>query len=232
MKPNPGKLGRIPSIRDFRDHQYLASAALKVGRVGVSRRRWYVPAAWDQGDTSQCVAFSSLLYLVAGPVRNKRFTADDAPAFYDQLRLLDGLPMPHEGSTVRAAMKLMQSGGYLSSYLWAFDVHTAANWIIQRGPMVFGTDWLWSMFDTALYRGSHFIDFDPASGVAGGHAYAVAGVDIEKRCPDGSKGAFYMQNSWGPSWGSKGRAWLPFVAAAALIAEDGEAACAAELLHK
>jgi C1A family cysteine protease len=60
----------------------------------------------------------------------------------------------------------------------------------------------------------------------------VFGVNVTKPCPDGSIGAFEMQNSWGREWGDNGRAWLSFKAAAALLAENGEAATPTEILHK
>lgn len=223
-----GKLGRIPSVRDFRDHLFLATAPLP--KPGVVRRRWFVPPAWDQGQTSQCVAFSSLLYLNAGPVRNTKVSAVDAPRFYDDVRLLDGFPMPHEGSTVRAAMQLLNKGGYVPEYLWAFDVQAAANWVLAKGPCVAGTDWLYSMFETEPFHGTSFIKFDPTSGVAGGHAWLIFGVDKVKRCPDGSTGAFVMQNSWSSSWGSNGRSWISFEAMKALLSEDGELAMASEVI--
>jgi hypothetical protein len=107
----PG-LGRIKRA-DYRDHAYLAAAHLPAVAPGVVRRRWFVPDCWDQGDTPECVAFSSLMYLVAGPVRNTRLGSDYCAEFYRRCQAIDGDPAPHEGTTVRAAMQNLQSDGYL-----------------------------------------------------------------------------------------------------------------------
>jgi hypothetical protein len=226
----PG-LGRIKR-KDFRDHAYLAAAHLPAVAPGVVRRRWFVPDCWDQKDTPQCVAYSSLMYLVAGPVRNTRLGSDYCAEFYRRCQAIDGDPAPHEGTTVRAAMQNLQSDGFLSAYLWAFDVRIVAQWILTKSPCVLGVDWLDSMFYTHDFKNSTFIKFDPSSAIVGGHALLAFAVDLNKKCPDGSTGAIELQNSWGQTWGNKGRAWLPFTAAAALLAEGGECATASEIVKR
>jgi hypothetical protein len=227
------RLGRIAST-DYRDHSYLAKTLLAPRPRGVRLKRHFVPSpAWDQGNTPQCVAYSSLLYLNAGPIRNKGVgEPENAQVYYDAYQEVDGITMPHEGTTVRAAMQILKARGFISEYRWAFDVGTVTDWILTRGPMVFGTDWLESMFEPITYHGSSYINFEETSGIAGGHAWLGFGVDLDRKCFDSSKGALEMQNSWGPSWANKGRAWLPLTALEALLAEDGEAACAVELLKK
>ena len=42
----------------------------------------------------------------------------------------------------------------------------------------------------------------------GGHALKACGFDQTLTCPDGSKGAILLQNSWG-NWGARGFCWLP-----------------------
>jgi hypothetical protein len=229
---NANRLGRI-ATKDYRDHSYLASALMAPRPRGVRLKRHFVPPAWDQGDTPQCVAYSSLLYLNAGPVRNKaEGDPQNAQDYYDIYQIIDGIPIPHDGTTVRAAMATLKGRGFITEYRWAYDVGTVTDWILTRGPMVLGTDWLNSMFDTNPYQRARFINFDESSGIAGGHAYLAFGVDLDRHCPDGSIGAVEIQNSWGVGWGTKGRAWLSLKALAALLAEDGEAACAAEILKR
>jgi C1A family cysteine protease len=106
-----------------------------------------------------------------------------------------------------------------------------SRWILTVGPCVLGIDWLNSMFDTDLYKRSTFIRWNPTSGIAGGHAICAHEVDIHKLCPDGTHGAVGIQNSWGAEWGNNGRAWLSFTALAALLAEDGEASMANEIVR-
>jgi hypothetical protein len=130
----------------------------------------------------------------------------------------------YEGTSVRAAFKYLAEVGYVSTYEWAYDVETCANWILTVGPMVFGTTWFSAMFDVAE---NGFITV--AGDVVGGHAYFIRGCNRDKRCPDGSRGAFRILNSWG-DWGQGGQAWLSFVDATKLLREDGEAVTAREIL--
>jgi hypothetical protein len=225
-------LGRIASPTDYRDHQFLARSIAPLVKPGIVRRRWFVPPAWDQQETLQCVAFSSLLWLNAGPVRNREATSAGTSNYYEACQQLDGIALPHEGSTVRASMQVAQSMGYITGYRWAFTVEDVAQWILTSGPCVLGTDWLNSMFDTQSYRRKAFIKWDAGSGIAGGHAYCAFAVDLNCACPDGTKGAVEMQNSWGMNWGVQGRAWLSFTALRALLAENGECSMANEIVRK
>jgi hypothetical protein len=118
-------LGRIKRA-DYRDHAYLAAAHLPAVAPGVVRRRWFVPDCWDQGETPFCVAYSSLMYLVAGPVRNTRLGSDYCAEFYRRCQAIDGIPEQHEGTTVRAAMQNLQGDGYILAYSWAYDVRVVA----------------------------------------------------------------------------------------------------------
>jgi C1A family cysteine protease len=103
---------------------------------------------------------------------------------------------------------------------------------LAKSPAILGVDWLDSMFYTHDYKGSTFIKFDPTSAIAGGHAILAFAADLNKKCPDGSTGALELQQSWGQTWGRKGRAWLPFTAVAALLAEAGECCMSSELFKR
>jgi C1A family cysteine protease len=75
-----------------------------------------------------------------------------------------------------------------------------------------------------------FIDCLKAPTQVGGHAYLGVGINTRLRCPDGTKGAIRILNSWGSGWGQDGRAWIPLSQFDMLLKEDGEAACAKEIL--
>ena len=50
-----------------------------------------------------------------------------------------------------------------------------------------------------------------AGGIAGGHAVTVTGYDDTHSNLDGSNGALFIKNSWGPGWGAKGYFWMPYM---------------------
>jgi hypothetical protein len=217
-------LGRL-AAPDLRDHKFLIRPRAV---AGIDTREWVNHGIWDQGNTPQCVAYSSLKWLTAGPIANKA-TADQTAEFYKRCQQNDEWDgEDYEGTSVRAAFKVLQARGFIQSYYWAFDVAAAANFILSTGPMVFGTIWTEAMFEPV--RGILPPDLD--SPIAGGHAYLIIGVNKKIKCPDKTLGAFRVVNSWGSSWGQSGRAWLPFSLADKLFKEDGEAVCATEIKVK
>lgn len=222
---NPSSLtgrsfGRLPAI-DFRDRAYmLRPPAEEVTRTS---RYWRAGQVLDQDGLPQCVAFAGQGFLLAGPVKNQML--HDPAWLYHECQLLDEWEgEDYDGTSVRALFKVLQREGLVSVYNWATDPLIAAQHILANGPVVFGTNW---------YVGMEAPDehgFIHATGaVAGGHAYLIVGCNVNKKCPDGSSGAFRMQNSWGTDWGRKGRAWIAFSDAAKLIAEYGEVATSSEL---
>lgn len=210
-------LGRIYQPDD-RDNNYLLELATQ--RSSVPSKIWDLNVVLDQGQTPMCVGYSTAGWIVAAPVVNP---LPDPVAVYHDAQLVDGSPLPHEGSTVRAAMKVLQSKGVVSQYNWAFDLTTVINYVLEKGPMVVGTNWYRSMFsvDTNYNIGI-------SGKIAGGHAYIFIGADQNHKNKRGI-GAFLIQSSWGKLWGNNGRAWLSFANVDRLLREQGEAAVATEL---
>lgn len=100
----------------------------------------------------------------------------------------------YDGTSVRALFKVLQSKGYIESYSWAFNINDVVTHLLSKGPVVLGTDWYNSMFETDE---SNFMQIFASSGLAGGHAYMIKGANTKKICPDGSLGAIRVINSWG-----------------------------------
>lgn len=225
---------------DARDAGFRASAAgmLKPRtKVGTTYRYWNPGPTLDQGPTPRCVAFSWLTLLGAGPVTN-RSDLPDAQTVYDAAQRADEWDgEAYDGTSVRAGAKVLQGLGYLTAYLWAYDTRTAADWVIQRGPVLFGTVWPDSMFDPDA---AGFLKVDTSGTFDGqhanGHAYCAIGVSLTKRCPDGTKGAFVIQQTWGEwgvkRWGRTGIAYLPFSATDVLLPMGGEVCMATEVRVK
>ena len=216
--------------KDSRDKQY----GMKLRhRSTALTRHWQLDAYLDQGGTSQCVAYSATHFLLASPVRNTTGgigRGEFMRNLYVECQRNDEWPgeePDYEGTSVRAAAKILKARGYISEYSWAWDAETVAQWILQRGPVMVGTWWKWDMFDTDR---SGFISATGQN--VGGHAYLLVGINRSKEVPrsaGGGTGAFRLHNSWGRGWGNRGRAWISFAQMDQLIRDDGEACAAVEV---
>lgn len=224
---HPHGLGRL-FLHDDQDQEHLMSARLMAAPVTVLPiyKYWTPGAQLDQGKTSKCVGFSWQDFLSCSPIRQG---SDIKPeTIYCGAQTLDPWPgdcthaPSYEGSTVRAGAKYLQSLGYLSEYIWAYDVTTLATWVLGKGPAVLGTRWYNSMFKPDATARVHV---DLASGLAGGHAFLCLGYNTKTRL-------FKFQNSWGPNWGAKGCFWMTSDDLGVLLSQQGEACTATEIVKK
>lgn len=212
-------MGRLQSY-DSRDFNYLLSPP-PLSKHQRKYKFWYTFPAFDQGESPHCVAFSVLKFLESGPIKQM---PDWKPHwFYNQCKLIDGIS--EEGTTLRAAFKLMKNLGYISEYRWAFNTDDIARYVLNVGPMVVGTLWTDGMDEVK----NGFIS--PKGRVKGGHAYMIKGVNLQTKCPDGTIGAFRIMNSWG-DWGKRGCASISITDFGNLMSVFGEACAATEILKK
>ena len=218
-------LGRLPPPDRSRDSEYLLPRLARGEAAELPRRRlWWSPGVWDQRDTSECVAYSTGKWLVGGPVTNRLpWTLNE---FYRDCQRNDEWPgEDYDGTSVRAAFRLLKERGLVSEYRWAFDHPTTLKHVLTVGPVVVGTDWHREMFmpDRWGYVA-------PDGPVEGGHAWCVVGADQDRRHPlTGEVGAYRAVNSWGINWGQQGRFWITFSHMSRLIKAYGEVATAAEV---
>lgn len=214
----PG-LGRLYSPDD-RD---LGFRALSLPRKTSLRnhRYWYGNGWWgDQGSTSQCVAYSWLHWLEDGPITQPSTPPPilDPAILYTEAQRVDEWPGEnYDGTSVRAAAKILQSKGFISSYHWAFTLPEVIEVLLSTGPMVVGTNW-YSGMDTI--GADNYIRI--SGGIVGGHAYVLNGVNKGRE-------HFRMKNSWGREWGDNGYALLSFSDMDRLLSEEGEACIALEV---
>jgi C1A family cysteine protease len=219
------RLGRMPAI-DSRDRRFSV-AAKKTDRTF---RSWLAPGTpFNQGNTPQCVAYSANGYLVSHRIVNKPVNHAELYKLCQENDEWDGTD--YEGTSVRAAMRVLKQSGYISSYNWAFEPEAVIRHLLEVSPVILGVDWLEGMWDTDKDGYIH------ATGSAyGGHAILAVAVNRNRINPDETKGAIRLLNSWGRGWGDKGsgRAWLGFNDLALLMKGidprwPGEAATATEL---
>lgn len=191
--------------------------------LGVQQKYWTSPGVLDQRDTSMCVGFSAFKWLTSFPIKNvPALTPQD---LYHQAQLIDEWPgEDYDGTSVRAAFKVLRSLGYVSEYRWATNLEGVVNHLLTVGPVVVGTEWTEGMFMADTFG---YID-DIGGRSVGGHAYLLVGANRKRWSPNGT-GAVRILNSWGPNWSDKGRAWMSFKCLDWLLGLNGEACTAQEI---
>ena len=209
------RLGRLPQF-DARSRNFRAIDRLKVSQSSPKGKSWYITEILDQGDSAACTGFSRTYDLLSSPVRVRGLKGDFAYSLYNLARALDEWPGEnYEGSSVLGAIKAAQQLGYVGEYRWAFGIDDLLLAVSHLGPVVVGTDWLFSML---VPFPNGVVAVDPSTGNAGGHAYIIRGIivnDVYKKfvLSGGSavrKGVplLRLRNSWGPDWGVKGEALI------------------------
>lgn len=179
---------------------------------------WPLKIQLDQGQTGHCVGFGWSGWVDALPVEGAYQNAD-AHALYYECKVIDGEPLAENGSYVRSGALALRNRGRLSAFAFAKNTGEIDDWIDHNGPVVVGTKWTNDMFNpdsTGLVK--------TTGSVAGGHCYVM----LDKIDEDDT---YLFQNSWGASWGQNGRFRIKRSDFAGLLADQGEACCAAELPH-
>lgn len=199
-------------------HPRLALAATAIKR---KTRRWYVSptvmAALNQGATPQCTAYGSEMWARCLPLTQHHLPP--ASDLYAQIRAVDVAEgrVYAEGATTLAAMKAMQALGVIGAYRWATDAEVAFNTLAFQQPVIFGSNWYWSMFNRD-HEG--ICRITPGSKVAGGHLYAINALIVRPHSED----LLRIAQTWGD-----GYYYLPVSDFARLLFEDGELAVPTEV---
>lgn len=206
---------------DPNDKKYLLAPVPEAKLV--TYRYWNTPPAYDQGSTSQCVAYSGARYLATGPIMNRPPPFEE---LYKECQRRDEWPgEDYDGTSVRALFKVFKDRGLVSEYRWAFDAETVVDHVLTRGPVVMGTTWNDEMANPTVWG---YVTLGDLSELAGGHAWLVFGANRKRRNPDGTLGAVRAMNSWGSGWAQQGRFWVTFGDLDRLVKADGEACVATE----
>ncbi len=120
-------------------------------------------------------------------------------------------PPTDTGSSGLACGKSAVALGLADTYSHAFSFGALQS-AIQHGPVLFGTVWLNSMFETAS---DGHVRVQTSSGVAGGHELIISGYDA-------SAGTWQLANSWGSSWGFHGHGYVTDNEMKWLLSQQGD----------
>jgi hypothetical protein len=206
---------------DHRSLQYPASDLFATSVV--TTKMWTIPESEpviDQGPDGACVGFGVTNELRFEPVAIPGLDAKWAKeTIYWGAQHADewpggsypGAAPQYEGTSVLAGVKTAVGLGYYTQYRWAFSEDDLALTIGQIGPAVIGVPWYSGMFQPNS-RGY----LNLTGTIQGGHCVLVIGVDVRAS-------NYTIYNSWGPTWGDRGRAKLRRQDMRRLLTQGGEA---------
>jgi len=177
---------------------------------------WRPGKVLDQGNEGSCTGHAAVGALGAEPLKYGRISHPLAVRWYKRAQRLDEWPGDnYVGTSVNAAMQVGRQFGWWDSYRWAFGVDDMRS-AVQLGPLVLGVPW---------YAGMYSTERDGVVRVSGqqvgGHCLAVLGWATDYA---GHGPGFWWLNSWGPTYGINGVAFVPEATMGKLIAKVGECA--------
>jgi hypothetical protein len=208
----PG-MGRGLVNHDERSKQYRAVDL--IDRAKPRTHTWRRGAAYDQGQTSECVAYTGKGILNTQTLskatpwwRRHRYNPD---VFYAGAQAADEFPgEAYDGTSALGLCRYLASVGLIHSYHWAFGLNEALLALSWLGPVGIGIQWHEDMEENDVNGYIH-----PTGDVVGGHEIELTGIDtlLER---------VTLTNSWGTGWGLNGRAFLTFKDLGKLLEDNGD----------
>lgn len=184
--------------------------------------RWtrHVPS-FDQGHVGSCTGNAAVGCVATSPYfetlpANTELDEAVAVSVYSDATKIDNAPGSYPpddtGSNGLSVAKVLQSRGLISGYTHAFSLNDTLA-ALTLHPVIVGTNWYHSMFHPDV---NGMLTIAPNDYVVGGHEYILDEIDVDRQVVG-------MQNSWGDSWGVKGRAYISFDTLGRLLSEQGDA---------
>lgn len=210
----PG-MGRSIIDHDPRNKNFPARGNVFATDAKPRQRVWRRGAAYDQGQTSQCVAYTAKGMLNTLPFsshapydRRAKYSEQE---FYDGAQRRDEWPYEnYDGTSGLGVMNYLTEIGLVQEYRWCFTLEDYLLTLSHHGPISFGSWWTGGMF----YPDSKGFIHMTGSKV-GGHQYELIGNHPRIE-------AVEIMNSWSTRWGNRGRAFMSYDTLDKLRADSGD----------
>lgn len=205
-------LGALESPSDARDLPLsLDMATLLPGRM-VST---LMPPVLNQAKTNTCVPHTAAGSKGWQERRDRgSFLPFDPFWLYPRAQEIDGIPLPHEGTTMRAALRVLKGTGMAlighpetayhfkiaNYYAVSFTVDALKRSVQQYGPVLCAAKW----YNSWMPSPPGGLLPKPV-GYVGGHGTLLFGWDDNV-----GGGSFLFRNSWGKYWGVNGNFYVPY----------------------
>lgn len=216
------KLDYVPRLHEanlahlIRDDETAQRYAVTNGNLWQKSRWWKGGPVLDQGREGACVGFGVCGEAAASPTRVPYINNAVASMVYARAKQIDEWEgVNYEGTSVRAGMLVGRENEWWDGFKWAKNMDDL-RLALEFGPVVIGVTWFSGMYDA------------PGGGVTiggsevGGHCLLLTGYSPAYQ---GGSPAFRWRNSWGPTYGTHGNAFInPQRLNRILFAAGGEAA--------
>src|SRR5690625_1295191 len=127
---------------DIRDNEHLLLSSSFDTMPQIDEKFWW-SGGWygNQKTTPHCVAYSWSHWFEDGPVIQNAMPERlkpvfDLKEFYDECRKRDGIDGNYEGTTVRAAAKILRELNVIYEYRWAKSIDDVIAAVTYIGPVV------------------------------------------------------------------------------------------------
>ena len=218
-------------IKDkFDERDYLMRAYLPVMKLP-KKIDWTpkMSPVRDQGEEGTCVGFATTTVMkeYQEMIDYEKLVILSPRFLYSECKKIDNMP-ELEGTTIRAAMQVLENKGVCQEKFWPYLPHQRTRpqegaisnakkfriisyarilnlnelrlTLATKGPCVIGIE----VFKGMLKTSTGLVPLPKKNEISlGGHAISPAGYDDEKRL-------IKFKNSWSDKWGQKGYGFLPY----------------------